>query len=397
MSILISLLLIFILPLIGVALVGQPITRYLQLPTQMDFLKPASFSWLGFGIVAAFIAATCGPIVYRLIRSRHEVGMRMRRRALPWWGWAGVLWTAIWWVLAWTRFEWFSPLQAHTFTPLWVGYVVIVNAVVYARSGWSMLTHRPRYLLMLFPLSAAFWWSFEYLNRFVQNWHYQGTDGFSAFEYLLLASFSFSTVLPAVLSTRDLLATFPRLRFGTENLWTVDTEHSRWIAYAMLGAAAAAMLLIGILPNYLFPLVWMAPVLIVTAVQRLAGKNTIFSKLKYGNWTPVLFPAIAALVCGLFWEMWNFYSYAHWTYTVPLVHRFQIFEMPLLGYAGYLPFGLECATVAGWMPRGEFVGSNRPAPVPQSSCEHRTSSESIKENGERMATPRAAGREHQAT
>jgi hypothetical protein len=29
-----------------------------------------------------------------------------------------------------------------------------------------------------------------------------------------------------------------------------------------------------------------------------------------------------------------------------LVHRFEIFEMPVLGYAGYLPFGLECAVVA---------------------------------------------------
>jgi hypothetical protein len=44
--------------------------------------------------------------------------------------------------------------------------------------------------------------------------------------------------------------------------------------------------------------------------------------------------------------MWNTYSLARWTYSVPLVHRFQIFEMPLLGYAGYLPFGLECV-VAG--------------------------------------------------
>jgi hypothetical protein len=28
------------------------------------------------------------------------------------------------------------------------------------------------------------------------------------------------------------------------------------------------------------------------------------------------------------------------------VDRFRIFEMPLLGYAGYLPFGIECAAIA---------------------------------------------------
>jgi len=55
--------------------------------------------------------------------------------------------------------------------------------------------------------------------------------------------------------------------------------------------------------------------------------------------------ALAALLCGLFWEMWNFFSLARWEYSVPLVQRFHIFEMPILGYDGYLPFGLECLAV----------------------------------------------------
>jgi hypothetical protein len=44
--------------------------------------------------------------------------------------------------------------------------------------------------------------------------------------------------------------------------------------------------------------------------------------------------------------MWNFYSLAKWKYSIPFVERFHLFEMPILGYAGYLPFGLECAQVA---------------------------------------------------
>ena len=40
--------------------------------------------------------------------------------------------------------------------------------------------------------------------------------------------------------------------------------------------------------------------------------------------------------------MWNFWSLPKWHYSVPLVQAFHIFEMPVLGYAGYLPFGLEC-------------------------------------------------------
>jgi hypothetical protein len=51
----------------------------------------------------------------------------------------------------------------------------------------------------------VFWWSFEYLNRFVGNWRYLDPPGFGAGEYFLFATLPFATVLPAVLSTRELL------------------------------------------------------------------------------------------------------------------------------------------------------------------------------------------------
>lgn len=55
--------------------------------------------------------------------------------------------------------------------------------------------------------------------------------------------------------------------------------------------------------------------------------------------------AVAALICSVFWEMWNFLSLAKWINTIPYVQAAPIFEMPLPGYVGYLPFGLECAAV----------------------------------------------------
>jgi hypothetical protein len=44
--------------------------------------------------------------------------------------------------------------------------------------------------------------------------------------------------------------------------------------------------------------------------------------------------------------MWNTGSLARWEYSIPYVDRFRLFEMPALGYAGYLPFGIECAAIA---------------------------------------------------
>lgn len=61
-----------------------------------------------------------------------------------------------------------------------------------------------------------------------------------------------------------------------------------------------------------------------------------------GDWRPAVSAALAGLFCGIFWEMWNQYSLAKWAYTIPYVQRFHLFEMPIIGYMGYLPFGLEC-------------------------------------------------------
>lgn len=58
---------------------------------------------------------------------------------------------------------------------------------------------------------------------------------------------------------------------------------------------------------------------------------------------------MAGLACGGFWEMWNFHSYPKWIYTVPGVDCWHVFEMPLLGYAGYWPFGLECLAAVEWI------------------------------------------------
>jgi hypothetical protein len=61
-----------------------------------------------------------------------------------------------------------------------------------------------------------------------------------------------------------------------------------------------------------------------------------------GDWSDALSWIIGALLCGFFWETWNHYSLAKWFYTVPGLNAWHVFALPILGYSGYLPFGLEC-------------------------------------------------------
>lgn len=338
------------LPLLGVVSAGLPVERYLEFPPHTRYVVHAPFSWPAFAALSLLLAALVGPVLLRLLRPGFRVSSRLPACSFPWWGWFALLFAGAAWVLAWSRFTWASSWQLHTFTPLWLGYILVINALTYRRTGHCLLVDRRGSFLALFPLSAAFWWFFEYLNRFVQNWYYVGISELGPVEYVLFATPSFSTVLPAVLSTTEWLASFARLDQGLQKLWRVRVQSPAVTGWAVLVLAAVGLMGIGIWPDDLFPLLWIAPLLILASLRAVSGEETIFAGLQQGDWRSVWVPALAALQCGFFWELWNSGSLAHWEYEVPYVHRFQLFAMPLLGYAGYLPFGLECLVIANLLP-----------------------------------------------
>ncbi len=340
------------LPLLGVALSGEPLEPYLEFPPLTLLVQQPPFSWLPFIGLLVFVAAVALSCLVAIIYAPRAPRLHsVRKGVLPWWGWTGVGLMAIAWILAWSRFPWFEVFQPFTFTPLWLGYILVVNALTCKRTGHCMLIDRAGHFLSLFPLSAVFWWFFEYLNRFVQNWYYIGGGDLGPVDYFWQATLSFSTVLPAVLGTARYLESFPRLDEAFRDLWVVQVPRPRLLAGTVLLMSGAGLIGIGVWPHFLFPLVWIAPLLIITSLQALAGEKTVFSTLVEGDWRPIWRPALAGLVCGFFWEMWNSQSLAHWEYQIPYVDRFQVFEMPILGYAGYLPFGLQCVVVATLLPR----------------------------------------------
>ncbi|CAK0769057.1 conserved membrane hypothetical protein [Gammaproteobacteria bacterium] len=338
--------LLLALPLLGAAVVGLPLAPYLTFPT----IQPTvhfEFSWTVFIIIAILLVASVVPFLWCLVRARATCPVFVRAdRNFPWWGIAALIWTGVIWGMAWSSLPILAGVRRFSFTPLWLGYIVIVNALLWWRSGYALLTHRPRYLAQLFVLSAAFWWFFEYLNRFVHNWHYQLIEDYTPLEYFLVATPPFSTVLPAVLSTYLLLRTFPRLWWGVHNTWLLHPSQPQYWGGVALTLGALGLSSIAIFPEQLYPLVWVAPLILVSAAQTVVGHSTVFLPLVHGDWRPVWLAAISGILCGFFWEMWNWGSLPRWVYTVPSVQRFHLFEMPLIGYTGYLPFGIECLAVA---------------------------------------------------
>lgn len=345
------------LPLAGVILLGKNPKTFLEFPPVTHSVEHAGFSRGAF-IIAALLASGAGlALVRHLLRSRRNLRRIPPGGRFPWWGWLGFAWVACAWALAWGRFAWAAPIQRFTFTPLWMGFIVIVNALSYRETRRCMMLSRPAYFLLLFPVSAVFWWFFEYLNRFVQNWYYLGVDCISPWRYFLEASIPFSTVLPAVLGTADWLATqFPQPP-ETQAPAQSNPARSRRLPGAVLAVAAAALMGLGWRPDWLFPLVWISPFVVITCVRQMAGKPTVLQPWTGRTRHRLALAALAALACGFFWEMWNCYSLAKWIYVVPYVGRFHVFEMPILGFAGYLPFGLECAAIG--QVAAEWLGEDR--------------------------------------
>src|SRR5437867_8353910 len=119
-------------------------------------------------------------------------------RRSAWWcaqGAAGLGLLAVCWPLNWTLP---GMRTAYLFFPLWLGYILVVDALVLARSGTSLWRRSRRDFVLLFVASSPVWWIFEVINERTANWEYLGSDTFTQFEYYALCTVSFSTVMPAV-------------------------------------------------------------------------------------------------------------------------------------------------------------------------------------------------------
>jgi hypothetical protein len=255
-------------------------------------------------------------------------------REIPQRFWIGIVLVAIWWPIAWLQIR---PLSDNYFFPIWLGYILVVDGLVFWRDGTSLI-HRSRWrVTILFVLSAPLWWLFEGFNLVLDNWHYTLPAEYGRIEYAARAMLPFATVIPAVFVTSELvrslrfnpLRRLPRMELGPQSLTLLHA--AGWL---MLSA-------IFIAPQYAFPLVWLSLFFIIDPLATAAGGRSIGSFLRIGDWSPVFNIGFGTLICGFFWEMWNFYALPRWAYSVPYVDFWRVFEMPLLGYGGYIPFGLE--------------------------------------------------------
>jgi hypothetical protein len=184
--------------------------------------------------------------------------------------------------------------------------------------------------LGLAALSMPVWWWFELVNIRVRNWQYEYPFRYSEVEWAILSSLAFATVIPAIAAAVQLVAT------ATPKRQTPVPD--KWFSRREIALGVVLQIAVFIYPVQLYPLVWVAPFLVTDGlVARLGGRSMVADLIRF-RWREAAVIGAAGLLCGVLWEFWNFYATPKWVYDIPLLGFAKVFEMPLLGYGGYIPF-----------------------------------------------------------
>ncbi len=224
---------------------------------------------------------------------------------------------------------WFTPI-------VWTGYILFIDGIIRRRKGRSLLSTHPREFAILAVISFASWEIFEGYNLLTKNWRYinmiENTPA-RFFGYF----WAYATISPCMFLTYELL---DDILPGTNPVHSPRLGNGLFYTLVILGFACMIVPLVW--PStYMAPIIWIGWAFFLDPINQRLGERSFISELFSGlpRSTAVFF--LAGLICGLLWEFWNFWAISKWQYSVPYLGHIKLFEMPVLGFLGFLPFTIE--------------------------------------------------------
>jgi hypothetical protein len=261
-----------------------------------------------------------------------------QRRGLRAWGWIGLggLLLAEW--LLFRGVGWVATF----FTPIaWTAYLLLIDAAVWSLRGESRLAATPRHFLSLAFWSVPLWLIFETYNLRMENWTYVGLPA-----NLLLRSagylWAFATIWPAILETADFVEALAVFRPGQKSRGASRPTTLFRIFLLGLLFVTVPVLIPAPIGQYLFGLVWVGFAMLLDPLNYMARGRSLLREFETGRTSTFYSLLLAGVICGIFWEFWNYWAAAKWVYVFPILQGWKIFEMPLPGYLGFPPFAVEC-------------------------------------------------------
>lgn len=350
---------IIIIPYIGawIHFDGHFPANYFQYPPLVAPEK-AGFSLPVFVAVAimflSLIVLYLFPSVYGFKKVTSVPTPQISNVKLPAWFWAGlVMWGGTLFIL-WAKFSEPRWIILWADLPLFWGFALVVDGWVYVRNGGrSIISRSLQEFIGIGVASISGWLIFEYLNFFVDdNWIYPNGALIPDNQFTIYAVIGSAGLMPLAFEWYTLFLTFDRLKYRFDD--GPKIKLSIGVINALLVFCFVLLFFIAFYPDLLFTLLWVVPLIILSAVLDRLKIWTPFELVKKGNWSPLLLFALAYFVQGFLLEFWNYFSAYHengmiisetpayWSYSVPYVNVYHVFEMPVLGLMGYLPFGIYC-------------------------------------------------------
>jgi hypothetical protein len=225
----------------------------------------------------------------------------------------------------------------------WYPYIFFLDGLLGRLQGTSWLLTQPRPVLPIFFWSTTVWLVFEACNLVLHNWGYVAVVPLWWLRWGGYA-LAFATVLPGVLLTArvlDALKIFKEIKGRPFNPGAWQP------ASLILGLAFLVLPLV--FPRYAFPLIWGAFFFLLDPFCDLLGGESLIVRFAAGERREHLSLLAAGLMCGLWWEAWNWFAITKWVYTLPVLNCCKVFEMPLPGYLGFPPFALEAAVMYNFL------------------------------------------------
>lgn len=231
----------------------------------------------------------------------------------------------------------FPLVGNYTYAVTWWGILTLIDEWNFRRRGLSLWRgHAARFAFVTLPLSVVFWLFFEMLNLGSPQWRYRGgLPNLSA--QVLFGFVSFGTVIPIMIEIYWVIGGEFRLPRAAANTLK---RHSGILA--LIGVALT------LLPyfNHEFWLnqgMWIAPALLLLRLAPLPVGSPSAARL-------ALNVAANGIVAGLMWESLNWFSPTHWEYLI-LQSWPHLFQMPWIGYIGFIPFAFTALLVYSFAER----------------------------------------------
>ena len=260
-----------------------------------------------------------------------------------------------------------EPTVRGWFTPIvWTGYVLFVDGLAARLTGRSYLTTDRVEGILVALASIGCWWLFELYNapRFWRGtedaaglwWRYHGLEP-NPFVRRVGYDWAFATIFPGLFLTAAVLraAVFARARV------TPWRPSPRLLALAVTAGAVSVAVPLLFVSTWLVPLVWIGWAFLLEPLNYRQGRPSWLADVTRGDASRLLALLTSGAVCGVLWELWNYWAATRWTYAVPYLGGIKVFEMPELGYLGFPPFTLEAYAMYHWL-RG-LLDRSAPNPV----------------------------------